>query len=152
MAAQPPGGRVRRLAAAELTLRSAEPRRTRGRARALAGPSCPRGWAVLARWSDKCNDLTMFDYETVLLEVKDNVASVTLNRPEAMNAFNRTMMNEFRQIWSQVRVDDDIHVVVLRAAGDRAFSTGLDVKEGLDVPDNPWSAQDPGEDLSPTQN
>ena len=94
----------------------------------------------------------MLDYETVLLEVKDNVASVTLNRPEAMNAFNRTMMNEFRQIWSQVRVDDDIHVVVLRAAGDRAFSTGLDVKEGLDVPDNPWSAQDPGEDLSPKQN
>jgi enoyl-CoA hydratase/carnithine racemase len=92
------------------------------------------------------------DYETVLFEVKDNVASVTLNRPEAMNAFNRTMLNEFRQIWGQVRVDDDIHVVVLRAAGERAFSTGLDVKEGLDVPDNPWSAQDPGEDLSPKQN
>jgi enoyl-CoA hydratase/carnithine racemase len=92
------------------------------------------------------------DYETVLFEVKGNVASVTLNRPEAMNAFNRIMMSEFRRIWSQVRVDDDIHVVVLRAAGERAFSTGLDVKEGLDVPDNPWSAQDPGEDLSPKQN
>jgi enoyl-CoA hydratase/carnithine racemase len=92
------------------------------------------------------------DYETVLFEVKDNVASVTLNRPEAMNAFNRTMLNEFRQIWERVRVDDDIHVVVLRAAGERAFCTGLDVKEGLDVPDNPWSAQDPGEDLSPKQN
>jgi hypothetical protein len=42
------------------------------------------------------------DYETVLFEVKDNVASVTLNRPEAMNAFNRTMLNEFRQIWERV--------------------------------------------------
>jgi len=94
----------------------------------------------------------MFDYETVLFEVKDNVASVTLNRPEAMNAFNRTMLTEFRQIWEQVRVDDDIHVVVLRAAGDRAFCTGLDVKEGLDLPENPWSAQDPGEFLSPKQN
>ena len=45
-----------------------------------------------------------------------------------MNAFNRTMLNEFRQIWGRVRADDDIHVVVLRAAGERAFSTGLDVK------------------------
>jgi enoyl-CoA hydratase/carnithine racemase len=92
------------------------------------------------------------DYETVLLEVKDNVATVTLNRPEAMNAFNRAMMNDFRHLWNHVRVTDDIHVVVLRAAGDRAFSTGLDVKEGLDVPDNPWSAEDPGENLSPKQN
>jgi enoyl-CoA hydratase/carnithine racemase len=93
----------------------------------------------------------MSDYETVLFEVKDNVASVTLNRPEAMNAFNRAMPDEFRHIWSQVRADDDIHVVVLRAAGDRAFCTGLDVKEGLDVPGNPWSARDPGEDLSPSR-
>jgi enoyl-CoA hydratase/carnithine racemase len=94
----------------------------------------------------------MSDYETVLFEVKDNVASVTLNRPEAMNAFNRVMMDEFRQVWGRVRSDDGIHVVVLRAAGDRAFCTGVDVKEGLDLPDNPWSAQDPGEDLSPKQN
>src|ERR1700737_1442244 len=92
------------------------------------------------------------DHETVLFEVKDNVASVTLNRPEAMNAFNRTMLNEFRQIWERVRVDDDIHVVGLRAAGERASCTGVDVKEGFDAPDTPWSAQDPGEDLGPKQN
>src|SRR6201995_3372297 len=94
----------------------------------------------------------MFDYETVLFEVKDNVASVTLNRPEAMNAFNPAMMSEFRQLWDHVRVNDDIHVVVLRAAGDRAFCTGVDVKEGLELPENPWHAQDPGEFLSPKQN
>src|ERR1700742_4893515 len=69
-----------------------------------------------------------------------------------MNSFNRVMMTEFRHIWGRVRADDDVHVVVLRAAGDRAFCTGVDVKEGLDLPDNPWSAQDPGEDLSPKQN
>src|ERR1035438_6941444 len=92
------------------------------------------------------------DYETVLFEVKDNVATVTLNRPQAMNAFTMAMLDEFRDLWSRVRSDDDIHVVVLRAAGERAFSTGLDVKEGLDLPDNPWSQRDPGEDLSPKQN
>jgi enoyl-CoA hydratase/carnithine racemase len=92
------------------------------------------------------------DYETVLFEVQENVATVTLNRPAVMNAFNRTMMEEFRQLWSRVRIDDDIHAVVLRAAGEHAFSTGLDVKEGMDLPDNPWSGQDPGEALSPKQN
>ena len=92
------------------------------------------------------------DYETVLFEVKDNVATVTLNRPQAMNGFNLAMLDEFRALWSRVRTDDGIHVVVLRAAGERAFSTGLDVKEGLNLPDNPWSQRDPGEDLSPKQN
>jgi enoyl-CoA hydratase/carnithine racemase len=92
------------------------------------------------------------DYDTVLFAVEENVASVTLNRPEAMNAFNHTMVDEFRHLWHRVRVDDDIHAVVLRAAGERAFCTGIDVKEGFDHPGNPWSAQDPGEGLSPKQN
>src|SRR5215472_3354838 len=95
------------------------------------------------------------DYKTVLFEIEGNVATVTLNRPEVMNAFNQTMVDEFRQIWGRVRADDHIHAVVLRAAGERAFSTGMDVKEridGIDVSDNPWSAQDPGEGLSPKQN
>jgi enoyl-CoA hydratase/carnithine racemase len=92
------------------------------------------------------------DYETVLFKVKNNVATVTLNRPQALNAFNRAMLDDFRRLWSHVRDSDEIHVVVLRAAGERAFSTGVDVKEGLDVPDNPWSARDPGESLSPKQN
>jgi enoyl-CoA hydratase/carnithine racemase len=92
------------------------------------------------------------DYETVLVALEEHVATVTLNRPEAMNAFNQTMVNEFRDLWQRVRADDDIHVVVLRAAGDRAFCTGIDVKEGFRYTDNPWSAQDPGEGLSPKQN
>jgi enoyl-CoA hydratase/carnithine racemase len=92
------------------------------------------------------------DYATVLFEVAGNVATVTLNRPEAMNAFNQVMVEEFRLLWHRVRDDDQIHVVVLRAAGERAFSTGMDVKQGIDVSDNPWSAHDPGEGLSPKQN
>jgi enoyl-CoA hydratase/carnithine racemase len=92
------------------------------------------------------------DYGTVLFEVEEHVATVTLNRPAVMNAFNQAMVDEFRQLWGRVRDDDDIHAVVLRAAGDRAFSTGMDVKEGIEVSGNPWSARDPGEGLSPKQN
>ncbi len=90
--------------------------------------------------------------ETVLFEVTDHIATITLNRPEAMNSFNQQMLEDFEQIWRTVKDDDDIHVVVLRAAGDRAFCTGMDVKEGIDRHPNVWSQTDPGEYLSPKLN
>ena len=92
------------------------------------------------------------DYTTILYELTDHVATVTLNRPDAMNAFNQTMCDEFEQLWASVRQDDHVRVVVLRAAGDRAFCTGVDVKEGLDVSTNVFSQIDPGIQLGPKQN
>lgn len=91
-------------------------------------------------------------YETVLYDVREHIATVTLNRPARLNAFNGTMMSEFMSIWERVRLDDDVRVVVLRAAGDRAFCTGVDVDEGFFTPDNVWSQQDPGKALSPKHN
>jgi enoyl-CoA hydratase/carnithine racemase len=91
-------------------------------------------------------------YETVLYDVKDHVATITLNRPDKLNSFNATMVAEFRQLWQEVRVDDDVHVVVLRAAGEKAFCTGVDVAEGLDLHENFWSQDDPGQGLSPRAN
>src|SRR5689334_14457424 len=76
---------------------------------------------------------------TVTYEVAEQVATVTLNRPEAMNSFDQTMCDEFAAIWAEVKTDDDVHVVVLRAAGDRAFCTGVDVKRGLRHETNLWS-------------
>ncbi|WP_406444437.1 enoyl-CoA hydratase/isomerase family protein [Streptomyces sp. NBC_00631] len=92
------------------------------------------------------------ELETVLFEVTGHVATVTLNRPEVMNGFNQRMLEEFATLWHTVRTDDDVHVVVLRGAGDRAFCTGMDVKEGIDRHPNPWSQTDPGEYLSPKLN
>jgi enoyl-CoA hydratase/carnithine racemase len=92
------------------------------------------------------------DLKTVLFEVTDHVATITLNRPEAMNSFNQAMLDDFASIWHAVKTDDDIHVVVLRAAGERAFCTGVDVKEGIDRRSNAWSRTDPGESLSPKLN
>src|SRR3954451_3189980 len=62
------------------------------------------------------------------------------------------MCDEFSDVWQRVRTDDDVHVVVLRAAGDRAFCTGIDVREPYDVDTNVWSQEDPGRQLSPKQN
>lgn len=92
------------------------------------------------------------DLTTVRYELTDHVATVTLDRPEAMNSFNQAMLSDFAQIWPHVKADDDVHVVVLRAAGERAFCTGVDVKEGIDRASNVWSQTDPGETLSPKVN
>ncbi|MFS0895782.1 enoyl-CoA hydratase/isomerase family protein [Mycolicibacterium litorale] len=90
-------------------------------------------------------------FRTILLEVddSDHVATITLNRPERLNAFNRTMCQEMEQAWRAVKHDDSVHAVVLRAAGERAFSAGLDVTSSYGQPDNVWNHEDPGESLSP---
>lgn len=90
-------------------------------------------------------------FETILLEVDeaDRVATITLNRPGQLNAFNRTMCEEMAHAWRTVKLDDSVNAVVLRAAGDRAFSAGLDIKTPYGQPDNIWNHEDPGESLSP---
>nr|WP_193393864.1 enoyl-CoA hydratase/isomerase family protein [Mycobacterium kyorinense] len=90
-------------------------------------------------------------FETILLDVNpdDRVATITLNRPDHLNAFNRTMCDEMAEAWRVVKADDVVHAVVLRAAGDRAFSAGLDIKTPYGQPENVWNHEDPGEPLSP---
>lgn len=92
-------------------------------------------------------------YQTIQFETGDDgVATITLDRPDKMNAFNQTMMDEFVDVWATVRLADDVRAVVLRANGERAFCTGVDVREGFFLPDNVWSQVDPGESLSPKAN
>ena len=93
-------------------------------------------------------------FETIIFEVADHVATITINRPQAMNSFNRRMMEEFAETWRTIANDDDIHVVVLRAAPGRAFGTGADVRPSPDDPPvvelaNIWHCTDPGEMLGP---
>ncbi len=90
-------------------------------------------------------------FETILLEFNriDKVATITLNRPDRLNSFNRTMCEEMEAVWRIVKLDEATNAVVLRAAGTRAFSAGLDVKSSYGQPDNVWNHEDPGELLSP---
>lgn len=91
-------------------------------------------------------------FETIEFDVDDHVATVTLNRPEALNSFNQPMLDEFVELWRRCREDDDIHVIVLRANGRRAFSTGVDQKQGRRRAPNPWQDEDPGSSLGAKQN
>jgi enoyl-CoA hydratase/carnithine racemase len=90
-------------------------------------------------------------YETILYDVDrgSHVATITLNRPERLNAFNRLMCEEISAAWRAIRDDDSVHAVVLRATGDRAFSAGLDVQESFGQPELVWNHVDPGALLAP---
>jgi len=79
----------------------------------------------------------------------DHVATITLNRGDKLNGIDRDMLAEIKRLWQLVRTDDAVHAVVFRAAGDRAFSTGLDRVKGFDYPENVWIKPDPGESLDP---
>jgi len=89
-------------------------------------------------------------YETIRYETTpDRVATITLDRPQALNAFDRQMCEEVRSAWRRIKDDRAVNAVVLRAAGDRAFCAGLDVKKEYGQPDDVWNHEDPGELLSP---
>ena len=89
-------------------------------------------------------------YKTILYETSgDHVATITLNRPDVLNAFDRRMCEEVRDAWGRVKDDASVHAAVLRAAGDRAFCAGLDTKKPYGQPDDVWNHEDPGELLSP---
>ncbi len=66
-----------------------------------------------------------------------------------LNAFNRQMCEELRDVWHVIKADTGVNAVVLRGAGDRAFSAGLDIKEDFGQPDDVWNHDDPGEFISP---
>ncbi len=65
----------------------------------------------------------------VIFEKRDNIAFITLNRPESLNAMNNALRSQLEESWERVNKEDDIFVVILSGAGDRAFSAGADLKE-----------------------
>jgi len=106
-------------------------------------------------------------FETLGYEEDDGVAWVTLDRPAVYNAFNAVMQRELRTLWRALRRHDDVRVVVLTGAGDKAFCTGIDRNEALGdaagdatvgedgeavhvgAGTTPFMFDDPGEDLGP---
>ena len=67
------------------------------------------------------------EFETILYEKKENVAWITFNRPKVLNAQNQTLLAEVTAALEQAKDDDEVYVIVITGAGDRAFSAGADI-------------------------
>jgi enoyl-CoA hydratase/carnithine racemase len=78
-------------------------------------------------------------YETLLTARQDGVLTVTLNRPERLNAFTVTMMNEWLRLCDEIDADDDVRAVIVTGAG-RGFCAGADLESGGDTFDTGGAA------------
>jgi enoyl-CoA hydratase/carnithine racemase len=68
-------------------------------------------------------------FETLTLEVSDAIAVVTLNRPQTINALNKTMIAELETVFAELDKDETARVLILTGAGEKGFCSGLDMKE-----------------------
>lgn len=102
-----------------------------------------------------------YTFDTLLVSVDNHIATVVLNRPESHNAFTSEMQHDCQNLWRALRTDDDVHVVVLTGAGEKAFCTGIDRNEPFtaigDAPtlygtSNNFMHDDPGDWLGPKSN
>ncbi len=76
----------------------------------------------------------MNGFETVIYEKKEAVAYVTLNRPQALNAFSVQMRDDLYEVLSAIKADDEVRAAIIRGAGEKAFCAGADLKEFLTAP------------------
>ena len=72
--------------------------------------------------------------KVVRYEAQDGVALITLDRPDVLNAMNTQMRTELFEIFTRMRMDESVKVVVVTGGGERAFSAGADIREFLEPP------------------
>lgn len=74
------------------------------------------------------------DYQEIIYEIKDKILTITLNRPDKMNAFTPQMFGELMNAFDKADADDSVRVIIVTGAG-RAFCAGADISAGADT----WS-------------
>ncbi len=68
-------------------------------------------------------------FENIIVELGDGIELITLNRPQVLNALNIDTVSELREAFDYAREHDEVKVVILQGAGDRAFAAGADIAE-----------------------
>ncbi len=77
------------------------------------------------------------EFEAILYDVSEGIATITLNRPEMMNAFDMIMFEEFMRVFDLTDADDEVGAVIITGAG-RAFCAGADLSKGTET----WEGYD----------
>jgi len=72
------------------------------------------------------------EFKDIICEYRDNIMRIILNRPERYNAFTINTLKEMHFALEKAELDENVRVIVLRGAGDKAFCAGGDLKEGGD--------------------
>src|SRR5260370_39872066 len=81
------------------------------------------------------------NFEKIIYKVKGHRATITINRPEVMNAFDYQTLREMESAFQQAADDDNVSVLILTGTGDKAFCTGADLDEQrkfLERPHDYW--------------
>lgn len=68
------------------------------------------------------------EFKYIIYEKSEGIATLTLNRPEALNAFNKEVVEEVLQALEDIKADENIRVAILTGTGEKAFSAGADIK------------------------
>jgi enoyl-CoA hydratase len=89
--------------------------------------------------------------DIILVEKENGIAVVTLNRPQAMNALSKALRSRLYQVMTALNGDDEVQVVILTGAGDKAFTAGLDLKELGSEPGAMGAANAEGADENPVR-
>src|SRR5215471_16154785 len=71
----------------------------------------------------------LMEYQNLLIEVKDGIARITVNRPKVLNALNDQTMEELRVAFLDLRRREDVHGILFTGSGEKAFIAGADINE-----------------------
>ena len=68
-------------------------------------------------------------YKTLQVDIEDNIATVTINRPEKLNALNAQVMTDLNNVFDELKNNEQVYVVIITGSGEKAFVAGADIKE-----------------------
>ncbi len=69
------------------------------------------------------------NYSNLLLDIKNNTALVTINRPDKLNALNHQTLTELKNIFEELKNNDEVYSIILTGSGEKAFVAGADISE-----------------------
>ena len=69
------------------------------------------------------------NYENLLVEIKEKIAVVKINRPDKLNALNAATMYELKNVFTELNANESVYVIILTGSGEKAFVAGADISE-----------------------